>query len=211
MEWKDLAGSLIRAGAPIIGSALGGPLGGMVATSVGEIVAQALGVEATPEAVNRAIESAPPSQLAAKLSAADAEVQAKWPALADMVKAEADLGKSQVGAMGETMRTELQLASLLTGRARSIVGVMQAVWRPYIMLVWGTTLPFQLGAVLHRAYAKDAASLAELGSLLYALAAFNTGPAALAGVYAWGRTKEKIADLVPLPGAVKAAFGKVIK
>ena len=30
MDWKDLAGTLVKAGAPIIGTAIGGPIGGTI-------------------------------------------------------------------------------------------------------------------------------------------------------------------------------------
>jgi hypothetical protein len=123
-----------------------------------------------------------------------------WSWIAAQVEAVAELGKAQVEAIGETMRAELQLAGLASGRARTFVALMQAIWRPYIMLVWGTSLPFQLAAILHKAYAKDAGTLAELASVLTALAFWNAGPAGVAGVYAWGRTREKLSDLVPLPG-----------
>ncbi len=207
MDWRDLAGALAKAGAPIIGAALGGPLGGMIGGAIGNVLAESLGTEATPAAVNEAITRGDPADVAAKLSAADAQAQAKWPALADMVKAEAELGVRQVEQTGETMRAELQLAGLASGRARNVIAFIQAAWRPYIMVVWGTSLPFQLAAILHKAYARDAAGLAELSSVLYALAVWNAGPAGLAGVYAWGRTREKLADLVPLPGAV----GKLVR
>jgi len=87
MDWRDLAGSLIKAGAPIIGGALGGPLGGMIGNALGDVVANALGVSPTPEVVNNAINNMPADQLGPKLAAAEAEAQAKWPALAEIAKA----------------------------------------------------------------------------------------------------------------------------
>lgn len=193
MNWRDIAGDLVRAGAPIVGSAIGGPLGGAAGNLIGKVIADALGVAPTPEAVTDAIRTRPAEEVQARLAEADA----KWSSIAAQMQAEADLGKAQVGAIGETMRAELQLAGLVSGRARTLIAVLQAVWRPYIMLVWGTSLPFQLVAILHKAYAKDASTLAELSSVLTALAMWNAAPA---GVYAWGRTREKLADLVPLPG-----------
>jgi hypothetical protein len=196
MDWRDIAGDLVKAGAPIIGTAIGGPLGGVAGNVIGKVLADALGVEPTPQAVNDAISTMPAGDLQARLADADA----RWTSLAAQVQAEADLGKAQVTAMAETMRTELQVARLASGRMRNVIAFVQATWRPYIMIVWGTSLPFQLAAILHKAYARDAASLAELASVLYALAAWNAGPAGVAGVYAWGRTREKLADFVPLPG-----------
>lgn len=87
MDWRDLAGTLIKAGAPIIGGALGGPLGGMIGNALGDVVANALGVSPTPEVVNNAITSTPADILGPKLAAAEAEAQAKWPALAEIAKA----------------------------------------------------------------------------------------------------------------------------
>lgn len=108
MDWKDLAGSLARAGAPIIGTALGGPLGGMIGGAIGNVVANALGVEPTPEAVGTAINTLPPEALTAKLSAAEAEAQAKWPALAEIAKYEAADRTAQSEAINLTMRQELK-------------------------------------------------------------------------------------------------------
>jgi hypothetical protein len=196
MDWRDIAGDVVKAGAPLIGSALGGPLGGIAGNLVGKLVADALGVAPTPDAVGGAMRSLPAGEVQARL----ADAEAKWSSIAAQVQAEAELGKAQVEAIGETMRAELQLAGLVSGRARTFIALLQGIWRPYIMLVWGTSLPFQLAAILHKAYAKDAGTLAELSSVLTALALWNAGPAGVAGVYAWGRTREKLADLVPLPG-----------
>lgn len=195
MDWRDIAGDLIKAGAPIIGAAISGPFGGMAGNLIGKVLADALGVDPTPQAINDAIKSMPADDLQAKLADADA----KWSSLSAQVQAEAQLAQAQVTAMGETMRAELDVGRMATGPMRNVIAFLQGTWRPYIMIVWGTSLPFQLAAILHKAYAKDAASLAELASVLYALAAWNAGPAGVAGVYAWGRTKEKLADLVPLP------------
>ena len=46
MNWQDLGGALIKAGAPILGNALGGPLGGMIGDAIGGVLANALGVDA---------------------------------------------------------------------------------------------------------------------------------------------------------------------
>lgn len=102
MNWQDLGGSLIKAGAPILGNALGGPLGGMI----GGVLANALGVDATPEAVDTAIKTTPAGELASKLSAAEAEAAAKWPALAEIARAEADAAARALAETAATMRAE---------------------------------------------------------------------------------------------------------
>lgn len=107
MDWKAVGGALIKAGAPIIGGALLGPLGASIGGALGGIVADALGVDATPEAVNEALANTPADQLQAKLAAAESEAQAKWAALAEMAKADAEDRTAQSRAINQTIREEL--------------------------------------------------------------------------------------------------------
>jgi hypothetical protein len=72
MDWKDVAGKVIAAGAPVIGGALFGPLGGMA----GQVLAGALGAEPTPQAVARKIADAPPAEVEAAEKKALAELEA---------------------------------------------------------------------------------------------------------------------------------------
>ncbi len=107
MDWKELGGQLIRAGAPLIGGAILGPLGGTVGGLVGNVLADALGVDPTPEAVSKAITEGDPAVIAQKLSDADA----KWTALAEIAKAEAEDRSAQARAINLTMREELKQVS----------------------------------------------------------------------------------------------------
>src|SRR6476659_10606933 len=95
MDWKDVAANVCSLGAPMLGSALGGPLGGMA----GKVLADAFGAAAsTPEAVHAAI-----SDKAADLKlAADAAQKAE----SEWMYALAQIGKQQVSEIGETMRAE---------------------------------------------------------------------------------------------------------
>lgn len=103
MDWKSIGGSLIKAGAPIIGTALGGPLGGLIGSGLGDVLANALGVEATPEAVNNAIINGDPSVVSAALSKAETEACARYNFLAEVVKSNA----AQSESINQTMRAEL--------------------------------------------------------------------------------------------------------
>lgn len=94
MNWNDIAKQVIALGAPIIGTALGGPLGG----AAGAILADALGVEATPDAVGKAIESDP----AAAVAAQTAEIE--WAKSAAVIAASA---AQQSSAINATLRAEL--------------------------------------------------------------------------------------------------------
>ena len=59
MNWKDLAGPLIRLGAPTIGGILAGPAGSRIGGTVGSVLADVLDVPATPAAVSDAIAAKP--------------------------------------------------------------------------------------------------------------------------------------------------------
>ncbi|HAO40293.1 MAG TPA: hypothetical protein DCR53_06975, partial [Afipia sp.] len=61
MDWASLAKQVIGLGAPILGTALGGPLGG----AAGRILAEVVGAsEPTPEAVGKALPSCGPDRIA---------------------------------------------------------------------------------------------------------------------------------------------------
>lgn len=120
MDWTGLAGSLIRAGAPIIGGALGGPFGSVIGSTLGGVLSNALGTANTPDAINSAINTLSPDQLQEKLSAAEAEAQAKWPALAEMVKADDEAQSREIDALQATARAEA-IAS----------DPVQRWWRPF--------------------------------------------------------------------------------
>lgn len=108
MDWKSIGGSLIKAGAPIIGTALGGPLGGLIGSGLGDVLANALGVEATPEAVNNAIVNGDPSVVSAALSKAESEACAKYSYLTAVVQSNA----AQSESVNQTMRAELVAGQL---------------------------------------------------------------------------------------------------
>ncbi len=55
---NDLIQSLIKAGAPLLGTVIGGPVGTLAGAAIGAL-AEALGTQATPEAVKTAIETTP--------------------------------------------------------------------------------------------------------------------------------------------------------
>lgn len=55
---NDLIQSLIKSGAPLLGTVIGGPVGTLAGAAIGAL-AEALGTPATPEAVKAAIETQP--------------------------------------------------------------------------------------------------------------------------------------------------------
>lgn len=55
---ESLIQALVKAGAPILGTVIGGPVGTLAGAAIGAL-AEALGTQATPEAVKTAIETQP--------------------------------------------------------------------------------------------------------------------------------------------------------
>src|SRR5262249_35048257 len=92
-DWGELAAKVIGLGAPILGSALGGPLG----AAAGKFLADAIGTaEPTPAAVDVALGTDP--NMAA---AAARQAESEW------LAALAEVGKAQVSEVGSTQRAEI--------------------------------------------------------------------------------------------------------
>jgi len=184
MDWSDLAKTVIALGAPVIGEALAGPLG----AAAGHLLAKALGAsEATPSAVEEAIKAATPDAAAAAALLAEQ----KW---AMAFGAEANAGKAQVVAVGETQRAEITSEDLL-----------QRWWRPlYALELSMLECPAFAAAVLHvlrTGFAPGINGFATLSGLLMAYFAARFG---VLGVYVSGRSREKQAAVTgqPVPGVV---------
>lgn len=94
MNWEDIGKTLIGLGAPLLGTALGGPLGGIA----GKVLADALGTDDNPLAVNIALQNDP--QVAITAATAEAE----W---AKTAAAFATASAQQGAAINETMRAEI--------------------------------------------------------------------------------------------------------
>ena len=117
MDWKDLAGPVIKLGGTAIGAMLGVPGLGKIG---GDLLAGALGVPATPEAVSQAIENPSPEALAA-VQSANAEAEKEW----------AKFAAVQAQETGQTMRAEI--AS----------GVSWYHWRHllgYVVMLWAIAI-----------------------------------------------------------------------
>jgi hypothetical protein len=202
MNWQDLAGPLVKLGAPTIGTALGGPRGGMIGGAVGDILGSVLGVPATPEAVDKAIKTTPAPELQDKLATAEADAQAKYPALAEIAKAEAEAQAKTAAETQVTMRAELASGDRL-----------QRWWRP----LYGLELTLEcaaLAAVIVRdLWGGDVVVLnaaAQATGLLLGYGAMRFG---VLGVYVQGRSREKeaIINSQLAPGALDLLIKAVRK
>lgn len=145
MDWSAIAPLLGQFGLPILRSAILagvgaipviGPIAGpFVADAVGAVIARQLGVAPTPEAVKTAIETGDHDEVLARLQAAQAEAVAKWPALAEVAKAEEETARAQITTTADVMKTEILAATTIApGRWRTFVQVVDTVWRPLFAL-----------------------------------------------------------------------------
>jgi hypothetical protein len=190
MNWNDIATSVIGLGAPILGSALGGPFG----AAAGRILAEAVGAAPTPAAVSDAIARAQTdAPAAAQLGHATREAETRW------LTALAEAGRAQVGEVGQTMRSEAGSGDPL-----------QRWWRPLyaleLTLLECPGFAVVLGHALWDGKAEVINGLADLSGLLITYIAARFG---VLGVYVSGRTREKQAALTG--GTVPALVGEMLK
>jgi len=180
MNWQDLAGPLIKLGAPTIGTALGGPLGGMV----GNILGSVLGVSPTPEAIDKAIKDTPAAELQDKLAAAEADAQAKYPALAEIAKAEAEAQAKTAAETNLTMRAEIAAGDPL-----------QRWWRPLYGLELTLECAALAGVIIRDLWGGDVGVLNAAAQATALLLGYWGLRFAVLGVYVQGRSREKVATI----------------
>lgn len=167
MDWGDLAKQVIGLGAPILGTALGGPLGG----AAGRILAEAVGAtDVTPDAIGKALTTSGAGQIA--------QAENTW---AEAVRAEADAVRSSVAETQATIRAELGSEDLL-----------QRLWRPLYALELTVECGALWAVLVHEFWTGDMTAInALIGAtgLLVSYWGFRFG---VLGVYMSGRTREKV-------------------
>ncbi len=180
MDWSDLAKQVISMGAPMLGTALGGPLGG----AAGQILANALGsATPTPSAVQASLPMADPSLVA--------QAESQW---AEAIRAEAETQRVAIGEMQATIRAEIASDDPL-----------QRWWRP----LYAVELTFECAALwivlMHEFWTGDVQTINALigaTALLVAYWGFRFG---VLGVYVSGRTREKVSAVTgrDAPGLIE--------
>lgn len=202
MDWKPLAGSLIKAGAPIIGGALLGPLGAGAGDILGSIVANALGVEATPDAVNNAIVNGDPSTVSAALAKAEAEASNKWDAIIAIAQSQAEVDKTNIQEVNETIRAEAQ------------AGVSWYHWRHLLGFVTLAWLSAPLPPIAYHMFAGNITALNAIVAAVVSLIPIIGLAAGLNGYVAQDTTKLKGIALTgeqPSGGVVSSIVKAVVK
>jgi len=188
MNWNDLAKIVIGLGAPLIGTALGGPLGGMA----GKLLADALGAaEPTPAAVNQAIVERGVDSTAA--------IEAVQRAESEWAKAVAEIATTQLAETGATMRAEAASGDLL-----------QRAWRPlYALELSLIECPAFALTLLHALWTGHEVAIGGLANLSGLLIAYFGARFGVLGVYVTGRSREKqaLATGEAMPGLI----GEVVR
>jgi hypothetical protein len=192
MEWKQLAGTLIAKGAPTLGQLIGEfipvPFGGSLATWALNKLAESLGVEATPEAVDEAINTRPASEVNAAIEAAEKEAIARWQALADIARAQADVGAAQVVAVNDAIKAETN------ARAASGDGLL-GQWRGFH--AWELTIecPFWSACFIYGIMFGAGSVINELSLATPILTIYFGARFGVLGVHVWQGSNERQAAI----------------
>lgn len=192
VDWGPVAGKLMKLGAPLAGTIIGGPLGGVAAAIIGSL-ASVLDTEATPEAISNKLDTDP--QAAAKVQAFE------------------ENNRAQLEIEAEKTQQLIIEQSNLSLRAEITAGdKFQRYARPFNMYAVGTvTLGYGVAIV---AAAFDGVISKQYESLKILMEAgpalgFALAPAgAVAGVAAWQQTKEKLAGVIQRPPPAALVPGK---
>jgi len=188
MDWADLAKQVIALGAPMLGTALGGPLGG----AAGQILSDVLGAPApTPGGVQTTLPTAAPDKIA--------EAEARW---CEAIRAEAETMRSAIAETQATIRAEIAAAD-----------PVQRWWRPaYAFELTGECAALWT-VLVHEFWTGDVATINALvgaTALLVAYWGFRFG---VLGVYVSGRTREKVCAATgqDTPGVIDRLVKAVVK
>lgn len=166
MNWADVARQVIGLGAPILGTALGGPFGG----AAGRILAEIVGADATPQAVAKALPGSSAEQIA--------QAENAW---TEAIRAEAEAARGSVAETQATIRAELTSEDAL-----------QRWWRPLYAFELTLECAALWGVLVHEFWTRDTTVInALIGAtgLLVSYWGFRFG---VLGVYFSGRTREKV-------------------
>jgi len=188
MDWNDLGKQVIGLGAPLLGTALGGPLGG----AAGQILAGVLGVSSpSPAAVSAALPGAEPARMA--------EAEARW---IEAIRSEAETQRAAITETQATMRAEIAASD-----------AVQRWWRP----LYAFELTFECAAIwavlMQKFWTGDVATINAMinaTALFIAYWGFRFG---VLGVYISGRTREKVCAATgqDAPGALEKLVKAVVK
>lgn len=178
MDWRNLA-EVVGRSAPLLGSLLGGPVGG----AVGAIVAAGLGVDATPDAVSKAIAVNPDAAVKLRMIEANERVRLHELA-AQVVIAETQAATDNAADVNRTMQAEAQSEHWPTYSWRPFIGFCvgfnTAAASIIVLLVF---VPMMFGNT------HAAGAVASLPLVLGALAGISGVVMPILGIASWYRGK----------------------
>mgnify|MGYP001411261970 CR=1 FL=1 len=184
MKWKNIAAAVGKA-APLLGSILAGPGG----AAAGAIVASALGVDATPDAIDKVIKADPEAALKLKKIELDHA--------AELRRLTLEATSNTLAQINQTMRVEALSDNWWVSG-----------WRPFWGFLSAIAFFLQAGAV---SWLLVTGGKAELVAALGALSVFWGVPLAIVGVTAYGRSTEKVARVTgEQPETILGAVAKRI-
>lgn len=189
IDWKDLAGPIVAAGAPLLGQMLGSllpvPGAGALGEWAGRRVAEAFGVEPSPAAVDAVLKTTAGEVVAAKLAPAESDAAAKWSAIAELARAQADFGKAQVEAVNETIKQEVAKGDGLLGKWRGVHA-------------WELTAecPVFMGALLYVIVTGHSVAINAFAGLSGLIITYFGARFSVLGVHVWQGSNERQAAIV---------------
>lgn len=203
MDWTNLAGTLIKAGAPAIGTILGGPLGGSIGSVIGNTLATALGTEPTPEAVNNAIVTGDPGAVQAALSAADQKIVAQYEYLQKLAEVQASVAEKQVESVNQAIIAETQAAAAQPNN-------WWGQWRTIMAYELTAECPLWAAMMFWAIFTGRGGDLVAATSLLTVWWGARFG---VLGVHVWTGSNERQAAITgqPVKGALSAIVSAVRK
>lgn len=174
-DWKDLEGFVAKA-APILGTLIGGPAGG----AVGGLIASALGVEGTPDAVSKALNTDP--EAAVKLAQIQADNKVALQNLqitAENNRLAADTAR--IASVNATMQIEAANSDKMNW--------FQKGWRAFNGYIVGISSAVAVAGVIGLGYRAlflhDAGALNAIPAIALAITSILAVPGAAVGITVW--------------------------
>lgn len=196
-NWVDVA-KVVAPMAPTLGGLLGGlipfPGGALAGQALGSIIASKFGVEPTPQAVKGAVEGNNNEVVLAKLTAATAEMQARYAGNADIERAHAEVERAHLALIGksvdqvnQTMRAQVGHEHWFFSGWRAAAGWVFDIYA----FLFGLLLVIATAQALDGN--KDPLNVMQQAWPLYVGYFGSLG--AMVGVYIVGRSQEKVASV----------------
>lgn len=182
MNWSDIR-DVVSGAAPALGTLLGGPAGG----AVGAVIASALGTNATPQSVVKAIQGDP--EAAAKLRQIEADESVTLRRLT------LESETARLAEVNKTIRAEVSSSDPFVRRAR-----------PMFLYVVAFSIAMEVLVAVYVVAVGE--SMAELAALYQALSIPQSIAAAMCGVYLKKRSDDKAVAAGYQPqGLLQSMFG----